>query len=67
LTEGATNGEAKTRPAKYPRGEFIKNAQGLFGVKPEVVVGALHGDPAPELTKAEVQKAVNRFLRRRAK
>ncbi|MGE5552829.1 MAG: hypothetical protein ACM3XZ_02760 [Betaproteobacteria bacterium] len=48
----------------YPRAELIKNAPALFGVMPEVVIGALHGNDKKELTVAEVKAAVKAFLER---
>ncbi|ACV64907.1 hypothetical protein Dtox_4240 [Desulfofarcimen acetoxidans DSM 771] len=47
---------------KYPRDELMANAMTIFGVMPEVVAGALHGNAAEELTVAEVQDAINNFL-----
>ncbi|MFZ5688675.1 MAG: hypothetical protein ACOY9Y_10970 [Bacillota bacterium] len=52
---------------KYPRQELIDNAQAVFGVKPEVVIGALHGNNAQELTVSEVKRAVKLFLEKGAK
>ena len=49
----------------YPRAELIANSQVIFGVMPEVLAGALHGNNAQELTISEVKKAVNEFLKRR--
>lgn len=53
--------------SKYPREELIANAQAIFKVNPEVVVGALHGNTAEELTVSEVRQAVQNFLERKVK
>jgi len=58
---------SKKKESKYPRDELINNSQAIFGVKPEVVVGALYGNSAEELTKSEVQAAIKKFLGRKAK
>jgi len=49
----------------YPRAELISNSQAIFGVMPEVVIGALHGNNADELTVDEVKKAIENFLKRK--
>lgn len=49
----------------YPRAELIANSQAIFGVMPEVVIGALHGNGADELTVAEVKTAIEDFLKRK--
>jgi len=53
--------------SKYPRGELIAYAPAIFKVNPEVVVGALHGNTAEELTVSEVRQAVQNFLERKVK
>lgn len=50
---------------KYSRRELIVNGMAVFGVMPEVVVGALHGNSAQELTVSEVKAAVKNFLKRK--
>lgn len=49
--------------SEYSKDVFIKNAQTIFGVKPEIVVGALHGNTKEEFTKLEVKNAVEKFLK----
>ena len=49
---------------KYSRAELVSNSMAIFGVMPEVVAGALHGNGAEELTIAEVQEAIFNFLTR---
>jgi hypothetical protein len=49
----------------HPRAELIANSQAIFGVMPEVVIGALHGNNAEELTVVEVKKAIEDFLKRK--
>lgn len=50
---------------KYPREELLANAEVLFGVKPEVMAGALHGNDQTEFTVDEMRKLVEQFLKRR--
>ena len=57
--------EEQPQEDRYPRTDLIANSNAIFGVMPEVVVGALHGNDAEELTIAEIQKAVKKFLTRR--
>lgn len=51
--------------SKYHKQELIANAQAIFKVNPEVVVGALHGNDAKEFTVSEVREAVKSFLERK--
>ena len=59
--------ETVSAPAEstYPRAELITNSQAIFGVMPEVVIGALHGNNTDELTLAEVKTAIEEFLKRK--
>lgn len=50
---------------KYSREEILSHAEALFGVKPEVVDGALHGNAQTEFTVDEVRKLIDSFLKRR--
>lgn len=59
-------GKTKSEP-KYPRQELIDNAEALFKVKPEVIIGALHDNMAHELTVGQVKQAVKLFLEEVAK
>ncbi len=56
--------EAMQAP-KYPKDELLANAETLFGVKPEVIAGAVHGNAQAEFTLDEMRKLVNDFLKRR--
>lgn len=58
---------AKTKRAApaYPREELLAKAEALFGVKPEVVHGALHGDVRAEFPLEEVKGMIKSFLKRR--
>ncbi len=49
----------------YNRSELIKAAPFSFGVKPEVVAGALKFTGKDSMTKAEAEKAIKNFLKRR--
>lgn len=51
--------------SKYPRQELIANAKAIFGVMPEVVAGALHGNDAQELTLDETKQALKEFQERK--
>jgi len=57
--------KATAQESRYPRGVLIENAEAIFGVKPEVVIGALHDNTKEELTKAEVKEAINKFLNKK--
>lgn len=57
--------KAITRESRYPKSMLIENAQAIFGVKPEVVIGALHDNIKEELTKTEVKEAINKFLNKK--
>lgn len=50
----------------YSRDELIAAASS-FGVKPEVVAGALRLAGKESMTKAEAERAIKRFLQRRVK
>lgn len=54
-------------PEKYPVSELVASSKALFGVMPEVVVGALHGNKADELTKNDVSAAIEQFKKRKVK
>lgn len=57
--------KAKTQPVqRYSRREFIANAA-AFGVKPEVMAGALYG--VETASKAEAEKRLKDFLSRGVK
>lgn len=57
----------KQPESKYSRKEIIDNAQAVFGVMPEVVIGALNGNSNEEFTISEVKKAIKAFLERGVK
>jgi len=50
--------------ARYSRSELIASASS-FGVKPEVMAGALKLAGKDTMTKAEAEKAVKDFLERK--
>jgi hypothetical protein len=50
--------------ARYSRSELIAAASS-FGVKPEVVAGALKLAGKDTITKAEAEKAIKDFLKRK--
>ncbi|NWL89568.1 hypothetical protein DMN77_18635 [Paenibacillus sp. 79R4] len=51
--------------SKYPVVELLANAEALFSVRPEVLVGALHGYNETEFTVGEVKRLVDQFLKRK--
>lgn len=57
--------ETKSRTV-YSRSELIEAASS-FGVKPEVVAGALKLAGKESMTKAEAERAIKSFLQRRVK
>jgi len=63
--------EAKATPAapeEYPIGGLVANSEALFGVMPEVVIGALYGKKADDkLTKEDVSNAIKQFKKRKVK
>jgi hypothetical protein len=61
---------AKQEPApapKYKLAELRENSKAVFGVRPEVLDGALYGQTAEEYTKDEVKAALDKFLKRPTK
>jgi hypothetical protein len=50
-------------PAHYSPVELIVFAEFLFGVKPEVVAGALYGKAETKFTLAGMQTEINSFLK----
>ena len=50
--------------ARYSRSELIAAASS-FGVKPEVVAGALKLAGKDSMTKADVEKVIKKFLERK--
>ena len=51
--------------ATYSRIELINRAKEIFGCNPEIVVGALHGNDADQLTIGEVKQKIKEFLERK--
>lgn len=49
----------------YPLAELLASSEALFGCKPEIVRGALHGDKRTDFTVDEVKKAIDNYLKRR--
>jgi len=49
----------------YTRDELLANSVALFGVRPEVVAGALCGSDKKEFTVQDLQKIIDQFLNRR--
>jgi len=58
---------SEAKASTYPRQELIFRAREIFGVKPEVVEGALAGNTKQELTIAEVRQAITAFLNARTR
>lgn len=53
----------ETAPS-YSQRELLEHAEVLFGVKPEVLAGALHGKETG-LTIAEAKSFLDKFLKRK--
>lgn len=51
----------------YSLAELKANAVHLFEVQPEVIDGALYGNPKQEFTVSEMKKLVNTFMKRKVK
>lgn len=51
----------------YSLAELKANAVQLFEVQPEVIDGALYGNPKQEFTVSEMKKLVNTFMKRKVK
>ena len=60
-----TKTETKSRTV-YSRSE-LTNAASSFGVKTEVIAGALRLAGKDSMTRAEAEKAIKRFLERKVK
>jgi hypothetical protein len=60
---------AKEKEAKYTRREILDGAQAAFGVKREVVAGALTlaKNSQEEFTKSEVEGLIKKFNEREVK
>lgn len=58
---------AKEKEAKYTRQEILAGAQAAFGVKREVVAGALTlaKEGQDEFTKSEVESLIKKFNERK--
>jgi hypothetical protein len=50
---------------KYPIGELIAQSKAIFGVNPEVVVGAVYQGRADEYSVDEVKGLIKAFLERK--
>ena len=57
--------EKKVTVVKYPIEELSANAEALFSVRPEVLVGALYGVKVKELTVSETAALIKTFLGRK--
>jgi hypothetical protein len=55
---------AEATAATYERRELVANSVAIFGVKPEVLIGALNGNKNKTLTVAEAQSALDTFLKK---
>lgn len=51
----------------YSLAELMENATTVFGVQPEVISGALYGNPKQEFTVAELKKIIEQFLKKKVK
>lgn len=69
-SEGKTRSRSKSKESeaasepKFPVQRFREEAPALVGYPNHVVVGALHGSDRKEMTRSQVQSAVQKFLNR---
>lgn len=56
---------SKPKEPLYTVEELTKAAEPAFGVKPEVLAGSLNGFDKAQFTKSEVQKAIQKFLKKK--
>ena len=49
----------------YPLAELKSASAAVFGVKPEVIDGALYGNAKTEFTITEMRELINGFLKRK--
>ncbi|MEF2964919.1 hypothetical protein V3851_03675 [Paenibacillus sp. M1] len=60
--------KTKATPASVPvysLGELAENSQTLLGVKPEVLIGAVHGTSPEALSVQKAKQLVQQFLKRK--
>jgi hypothetical protein len=62
-TEDETANQAQ--PTVYSKTELVARAKEIFGEHSEIVIGALHGNDAEQLTIYEVQQKIKDFLERK--
>ncbi|MGK9429566.1 hypothetical protein ACSSTO_06275 [Bacillus atrophaeus] len=55
-------GKTKGTEALFDTADLTKHAKELFGVKPEILRGALFGVQKTHMTKSEVRKYIQTFL-----
>jgi hypothetical protein len=55
----------QVQPTLYPRAELVARAREIFGVYPEIVIGALYGNTKSELSTDDVRAAIKDFLERK--
>jgi hypothetical protein len=58
------NERPKAEEATYDRAELLAGSKAIFGVRREVLVGALHGIKKDKLSVAECKAAIEEFLKR---
>jgi hypothetical protein len=57
---------AAAQPAeKFPLEDLLQNCEVLFGCKPEVINGALHGNAQREFTIDEIKQLIDKFKKKR--
>lgn len=64
MSKKKTDKTVETPKSVYSRSELIEAASS-FGVKPEVVAGALKLAGKDSMTKADAEKAIKKFLERK--
>ncbi|MDL0428643.1 hypothetical protein ABEQ76_02445 [Bacillus velezensis] len=56
------NAAAAERAVLYDTADLTKHAKELFGVKPEILQGALFGVKQKQMTKAQAKSYIEAFL-----
>lgn len=65
---GKSESASAVDPAqKYPLSEILANSEAAFGVKAEVIAGALYGSNKDQYTHDEVKNSIEKFKKKEIK
>ncbi|MCQ4086673.1 hypothetical protein [Saccharibacillus sp. JS10] len=62
-----SSGSTSSESALYPASAWMEHAESLFGVRAEVVHGALCQQKAKHFTKQQVTEQINQFMKAKVK